>query len=210
MQINSEFKRFRLTGITALLGSQPASQNLHEDYIMSKAPKEKDVSDEIDIIKLEEKGLTVFARDASDEEEPLALIDYQIKGFFKEVIYSLKSDLGITAAKKKCDNYLFVEPRFIPIMRDGEVLVDEDEYCQRPLRAQTMQGERVTIASSEAVQTPWQIEFEVELIHNESTTKSKPITWDAVYTALDYGRRKGLGQFRNGGYGKFRWEEIEA
>ena len=32
---------------------------------------------------------------------------------------------------------------------------------------------------------------------------------EAVETALEYGRYCGLGQWRNGGYGRFTWKRIE-
>ena len=35
------------------------------------------------------------------------------------------------------------------------------------------------------------------------------ILWEAVEMALDYGRYCGLGQWRNGGYGRFVWKRIE-
>ena len=75
-----------------------------------------------------------------------------------------------------------------------------------PLRAQTMQGPRVTLAASEQIDDPWTIEFTVKLIGNPGTRTSAPITWEAIETALDYGSICGaLGQWRNGGYGRFTW-----
>ena len=44
------------------------------------------------------------------------------------------------------DGLIFIAPRQIPIKFDGEMGI-----CQRPLRAQTAQGERVALASSESI-----------------------------------------------------------
>ena len=80
---------------------------------------------------------------------------------------------------------------------------------ERPLRARSARGEYTALAASEAVNDPWKITFEVTLIPNSSTQRSKPITWEAIEAALDYGRYLGIGQWRNAGYGRFVWKRIE-
>ena len=72
--------------------------------------------------------------------------------------------------------------------------------CQRPLRASTAQGERIALAHSEAVPVGSFIEFEITLL-DEAHEK-------AVVEWLDYGRLRGLGQWRNSGKGRFKWEEV--
>lgn len=198
-------KKILITGITELLGSLPASSALHTEYIASKAKEPQE--DEADFVQLEEKGLTVFARKLGGNE--LILLDYQIKGFIKEAVNNLKADNGVGAGRKKIDNYVFITPRHIPIMREGALIIDEDERFERPLRAQTMQGERVSLASSELIYDPWEIVIEITLLNDKGTKASKPVTWDVITEALNYGFFKGLGQWRNGGYGRFRWEEIK-
>lgn len=204
--MNVETKKFRITGITELLGSLPASSALHTEYIASKAPGGAG-EDEQDFVSMDEKGLTVFARQPGGND--LILLDYQVKGFLKEAVNNLKADNGVGAGRKKIDNFVFVTPRHIPILRDGATIEDEDSRFERPLRAQTMQGERVSLASSELVNDPWTLEIEISLLHDKGTKASKPVTWDVVYEALNYGFFKGLGQWRNGGYGRFRWEEVK-
>ena len=71
----------------------------------------------------------------------------------------------------------------------------------------TAQGPRVTLAGSEFVKD-WMVEIEVSLLENKETAKGKAITWAVVEDALDYGRLSGLGQWRNGGFGRFTWEQI--
>ena len=77
------------------------------------------------------------------------LWDYQIRGFFKEICGAMRGIPGtksskVKAYKKKVDNTIFVEPREIPLDLHGMKIAD----CQRPLRASTMQGERIALASS--------------------------------------------------------------
>ena len=87
-------------------------------------------------------------------------------------------------------------PRKIVIQLAGGV-----GNCQRPLRAQTPQGERVALASSETVQETSVLEFEIRLL--DEGLEGLVREW------LDYGQYRGLGQWRNSGKGRFLWEEVE-
>lgn len=205
--MTQETRTYKITGLTPVLGSLPASEELYTQFIASKDPKaNKDEAE--DFIQMEEKGLTVFPRMPNGNE--IIMVDYQLKGFFKEAINNLKADNGVAAGRKKVDNFIFIGPRFIPIMKDGKPIVDEDGRLERPLRASTMQGERVSLASSEVIDTPWELEFTVTLLKDGGTKASKPLSWDIVEEALDYGNFKGLGQWRNGGYGRFAWELVSS
>lgn len=204
----TESRVYRLTGLTPILGSAPASRAIRTQYIASKAPTDKlREEEEAASFDLDEKGLTVFNRNKQDQ---LCLMGYQIKGFLKGALTALKAQCKIAAAKGKIDNLIFVEPRYIPLMRDGQPLRDEDEILERPLRAQTMQGERVTLAASELVEDPWEITIEMTMIPNAGTAKSEALSWDAIEAALDYGSFHGLGQWRNADYGRFIWKREDA
>ena len=204
----TESRIYKLTGLTPILGSAPASRAIRTQYIASKAPTDKlREEEEAASFDLDEKGLTVFNRNKQDQ---LCLMGYQIKGFLKGALTALKAQCKIAAAKGKIDNLIFVEPRYIPLMRDGQPLRDEDEILERPLRAQTMQGERVTLAASELVEDPWEITIEMTMIPNAGTAKSKALSWDAIEAALDYGAFHGLGQWRNADYGRFIWKREDA
>ena len=52
------------------------------------------------------------------------------------------------------------------------------------------------------------VTFRLTLLENEGTPKSKAITWDTVETCLDYGEYSGIGQWHNGGWGRFVWERM--
>lgn len=100
----------------------------------------------------------------------------------------------IKAFKKEIDGLIFVNPRQIPMDMHGMKL----DSCQRPLRAQTAQGERISLANSEVVPAGTQIEFTVECLNDDDI--------DLVKEWLDYGKYKGLGQWRNSGKGRFTVE----
>lgn len=142
-----------------------------------------------------------------DENGNPFLWDYQIKGFFKDTCqmlqkagkagyYGGKACAKLKAYKKAIDGMLFIKPRKIPIQLSGEM-----GYCSRPLRAMTMQGERVSIAKSETV--PAESTFEFDVILLDETLK------EMVEECLEYGILRGFGQWRNSGKGIFEWEEVE-
>lgn len=103
----------------------------------------------------------------------------------------------ITAYKKVIDGLIFVQPRMIPLVVNGEM-----EECQRPLRAQTAQGERVSLANSEQIPAGSTCEFDV-LLMDESHEA-------AVREWLDYGGLRGIGQWRNSGKGRFVYTAHET
>ena len=72
--------------------------------------------------------------------------------------------------------------------------------CQRPLRTLSPQGERVALANSETAPAGSSIEFTVQIFN--------PRLENAVREWLDYGKYRGIGQWRNSGKGRFEWEEI--
>jgi len=203
----TESRVYRLTGLTPILGSVAASKALRTQYIASKAPTDELREEEESLaLDREEKGLTVFYRNRQDQ---LCMMGYQIKGFFKGALLALKAQYKIAASKSKIDNLVFVEPRYIPITRNGQPMRDEDDILERPLRAQTPMGERVSLAASELVEDPWQITIEVTMLPSNGTAKSEALSWEALETALDYGAYHGLGQWRNADWGRFTWERLE-
>lgn len=194
-----------------MLGTSPANEEVYRDFIGSKAPDAATIDDEVASLGVDavvEKGRTVFPR--LEDGTPF-LYDYQIKGFFKDACGMLSKLTGkdesgkkktavnesskLKAYKKVIDGLVFVQPRQIPIIFDGEI-----GDCQRPLRAQTMQGERVTLASSDEVPAGATMTFDIICL-DEGHEK-------AVREWLDYGILRGLGQWRNSGKGRFTWEEV--
>lgn len=194
-------KKVKITFTEELLGTANADPKIHEEFIASNAPDALSRTEEIEAVGIDEivaKGKTVFPR--SDNGAPL-IWDYQIKGFFKDTCGALRKVKGtesskIKAYKKEIDGLIFVNPRKIEIKFDGEI-----GSCQRPLRASTMQGERVALANSESIPPGATAEFEILCL---SDAHEKLIDeW------LDYGKLRGLGQWRNSGKGRFVWEIAE-
>lgn len=193
--------KVRLTFLESILGTSPANENVYRDFIAAKAPNAATVEDEVAALGVDavaQKGMTVFPR--LDDGTPF-LYDYQIKGYFKDTCGGLRRvkgtlSSGVKAYKQVIDKLIFPEPRTIPILFDGEMGV-----CQRPLRAQTMQGERVSLAMSEEIPAGAVIEFSIVMLDDGAEK--------IVREWLDYGKYSGIGQWRNSGRGRFTWELID-
>ena len=191
-----------LTLTEELLGTAPANPDLFDDWVASKSPEpDKTKAEEVaalpDVDEEVKLATTVFAR---GEDGRPCLWDYQIKGFFKDACSMMRHVPGslskkLTAYKKVIDGLVFVTPRLIPIVFDGDI-----GFCIRPLRAQTAQGERIALARSETVPAGATIELTIDLLDDKLD--------GVVDEWLDYGRLRGLGQWRNSGKGKFSWSEA--
>lgn len=190
----------RLTFDEPLLGTSPANSEIYREFIGSKAPDAASVEDEVASLGADavaERGMTVFPR--LEDGTPF-LWDYQIKGFFKDACGVLRKVPGkrsskIKAYKKEIDGLIFPQPRKIPLALSGPI-----RECQRPLRAQTAQGERASLVMSEEVPEGSAVEFDVVCLDDGQA--------DNVREWLDYGALRGIGQWRNSGKGRFTWEEL--
>ena len=194
-------RKVKVTMFEEILGTASANPEIHEEFIASKAPDAPSREEEVAAIGAEEvfeKGMTVFPRDK--DGNPIAW-DYQWKGFFKDACGALRKVPGtacgkIKAYKKEIDGLIFPQPRQIPIVFDAEMGI-----CQRPLRGQTAQGERVALASSESIPAGAEMTFDILMLSPEHEA--------AVREMLNYGQLRGFGQWRNSGKGRFTYEVLE-
>jgi hypothetical protein len=193
--------KVKINFIQPILGSMPADEELYTKYIAEKAPADwmKDEEAEEYTEKDYDKNVTVFPQD----DKGIYLYNYHVKGFLKNAGNVLKEQLKIKNLRNKLDDYLFIKERKIYLMRNGRVIEEEDEVLERPLRAMTMKGERVTLTASEMIDLPAEATFTIQLIQH------KEITMDTIRELLNYGRFQGIGQWRNGSYGQFEWQEIK-
>lgn len=193
--------KIKVTFDEEVLGTSASNPDIHSEYIASKGPNALTLSEEVEAIGTDEvfeKNMTVFPR--NKEGSPIVW-DYQWKGFLKDAFGCLKKVPGtecgkIKAYKKEIDGLIFVYPRQIPFELSGEM-----DICQRPLRANTPQGERVALASSESVPEGSTMIFEIKCLLDTDVK--------AVIEALDYGAMRGFGQWRNSGKGRFHYEILE-
>ena len=194
--------KFRVELLEEMLGTASANPELYEEFIASKCAaggNEDEAQTLPDVEESIQKGTTVFHR--LEDGSPF-VYDYQIKGFFKDACSMMNrykpKKYQVRAYKKVIDGLIFPAPRKIKIElpEGGEVGI-----CQRPLRAQTAQGERVSLARSESVPAGSVLRFEVTCL--DDSIKSHLLEW------MKYGELRGLGQWRNSGKGRFTFVEEE-
>lgn len=192
--------RVKLTFTESILGTCPANEDIYREYIGSKSPDADSIEDEVAALgedAVTEKAMTVFPR---NKDGVPFIYDYQIKGFFKDTcgglrkIGSMKS-AKVKAFKKEIDKLIFPAPREIVFENYNPI-----GECQRPLRASTPMGERISLAISEEIPAGASVTFDIHMLYDEHEA--------LVREWLDYGCYSGFGQWRNSGKGRFTWEEI--
>lgn len=208
MKIEIEF-------VEKCLSTKPENLETLGLAVTTKAPDDEKAT--------EEQEAAQAAADEVDEEQPprycifhrkddgeLMLWDYQVKGFIKEAADILrqassqvnektgKKSSGMWGtARKKVDNFVFVFPRKISLGKH-----EPDGIYTRTVIGQTPKGQRVSIARSEYVSPG--TKFQVEI----SVLPGAPFSTDMLRMCLNYGVLKGIGQWRNAGWGRFTWKEI--
>ena len=197
--------RVRLTFIADVLGTATSQEDVYRAYIASKAPDAMSKEEEVEALGVDEvadKGMTIFPK---DENGNPFMWDYQVRGFFKAACSSLQRCKGETFAKhteklkafrKILDQCILVAPRKIKFNLNGEMGVIE-----RPLRAETAQGPRVALASSETVPAGSTVEFTVRVLNEDWVM--------ALLEWLNYGQYNGMLQWRNSGAGSFLYEILD-
>lgn len=199
-------KKYVATFTEGLLATKPNDPNVHETFVAAKGREasedeltaEQKALAEVDAL---EKGKTIFHR---DEDGCPIIWNYQVKGFLKEAFKALRRDpnsatANIKAYKSIIDGNVFVEPRKIRLeLPEGAEL----GTCQRPLRAQTLQGERVALASSEEAPAGTKISFSVMTLC--------PGLDKALDECWTYARLRFMGAWRNSGKGAAIVECVDA
>ena len=100
----------------------------------------------------------------------------------------------IRAYKKIIDGLVFVTPRrMLLVLPDGEEL----GKLERPLRAQTAQGERIALARSDTCPVGTKLEFILTVL--DEVDQALLEEW------FGYGALRGLGQWRSASYGRFEY-----
>jgi hypothetical protein len=195
--MNKTKYHIKITFVTPVLGSQP-TVDVASEFI---AKKFEDNGGQLPADEAEtlpesmERGTTVFHKDPNGN--PL-FFDYQVKGFIKEAARIFNGLHNVKALRSKVDNMVFVEPRQISIhIPEGATIT----FLERPLRAETAQGPRIALARSEQLPAGTWFECDVQIYDG-------PITDEILRDLLTYGADKGLGQWRNGGWGRFTFEIL--
>lgn len=160
---------------------------------------------------------TVFHRTLGENQRPI-VYSYVLRGFMKDTCGALGRvpgtlSSGLKAYKKVIDGLVFADPDELVFdltevdekskeyerfnLRTIAVTGHTLRYFTRPLRTMTMQGERVALACSETI--PPGAVLRTNIILPNKSYLPLLREW------LDRGELRGLGQWRNGGFGKFTY-----
>lgn len=166
-----------------------------------------------------QKKMTIFPAD----ENGIFVWDYQIKGYLKESLLSLieyrheaSNGLSKYAYKSAVAVGVNVTPRRIYILNPADKpWIEAPRKLDRPLRADTMQGPRTALVSSQMVPEESSIVFTLSW-HEPTPAPGQKVkslsfgklTEETIRACLDLGDWQGFGQWRSGGFGKFTWSEV--
>ena len=158
--------KVRITFKQGVLGTQTGDKECYRSFIGSKAPDATTLEDEVANLGADEvieKGKTFFPR---HDDKPF-IYDYQLKGFFKSACSAMSKVKGsksekMKAFKKNIDLRIFIKDRYN--FFDN---VTEITELQRPLRANTPTGERVSLAISEMINAGATVDFTVVCLVDE-------------------------------------------
>lgn len=205
MEITGKHFDVKIRLLEDILGTVPKNKEIYGTYIESLKPQSEDQDKETDTVpedpdKKERAGWTGFHTD----EEGLFIYDYMVKGFIKNAANVLKDDPSIKLKnlRSKLTNFVFVFPRRIHLGKK-----EPDGVFERPLKGVTAQGVIVTLVRSDVVKAGTEISFRLFLMHHKEVTK------EILRLLFEYGKLQGLGQFRNGSFGRFEvvsFEEVKA
>jgi hypothetical protein len=192
--------KVRITFMEEALGLTSANPELFEEFQASRSADAEKMEEELKAQSASEridKAMTIFPK--LEDGTPF-FWDYQIKGAFKDFCKACakvpkSKSSGLKAYKSAIDNLIFPEPRKIPMALPAGSKMGT---CTRPLRGGF--PERVALACSETVPAGTTLEVTVTCLD--------PSLEKLVEEWLNYGKYKGLSQWRNSGKGRFTWERI--
>jgi hypothetical protein len=186
--------RLKVVFLTPVLGTQSSDSKIAR-YLAERSGVT--LPDDEDDGPAEAERCTCFYRNTHDEP---VLLDYQIIGFLKEAAQVLNGKVagGVKNLRSKVENTVFVTPREVRLTTPPGGTVD---MFDRPLRITTPYGKRVILASSEMLPEDTLFSCGLAVVPGDITKR-------VLEDLLDYGLYKGFCQWRNGGYGRFRYQLI--
>lgn len=221
-----------LTMLEPMLGTMSGNPDVHAEYIASRVSRDRGddqtveeqagrEAEEVDVAKETAGALSVEdaiikeMRLFPKDKDGLFLFDYQIRGMYKENIKNLIetreiTTLSIYRTAYVVDSYVHVFPRRIRLLQpDGSPWMEAPDKLTRPLRAQTPRGERVALATSQMLPAGTIVKFETHVLNTgRGVAALKP---EDIIKALEFGKYKGLSQWRGGGYGRYEHvSEVET
>lgn len=182
--------------IEPLLGTLPKDPDVFTRHVRNQ---ETGTDEHVPPLAEEEKGkVTGWTTFPVDELGRPVLLDYQMLGFLKEAGNTIKDQIGVKNLRSHIGNTVFVTPRRILLAEKV------DDYYERPLRAMTAQGPRVSVVKSDMILPGKTYQMMVKVLQGSKVTEQ------VLRACVEYGEMKGLLQFRGGGFGRFKGELVKV
>lgn len=203
-----------MTFTEPLLGGACNNPDVHAEYIASKAETPAASKEELEAITptadpgaVMERMKGVFPKD----NDGLFLWDYQLRGFFKENLGFLidigEIDLSKWIYKRAVQGLVYIYPRRIRLLNKyAKPILNAEEELSRPLRADTLQGPRVALATSEMLPAGTQIRYTIDLILTSNAKSKMKITEEMLEATLAFGSKSGFGQWRSAHFGRYDYQ----
>lgn len=193
-----------------ILGTSPADPEIYRNYLGGHEVDADTLEEEIEKIGTDEaldNRMTVFMKD--ENGVPLLKM-HQIKGFLCSAAKALRRNTeskiaGVTSYVQKIKDgvYIFNDDGdlYFPILFDGDIKV-----TQRPCRTENAHGDpQVFLNASEEIPAGATCQFNLQLLCSDDQ-----LCAEDIFELLDYGKYRGLLQWRNGGYGSFKWRIVSV
>jgi hypothetical protein len=216
--MTTEKMTVKITFNEPTLALNSENRETQETYIACKAPSQIKTREEIECLpnnaeEVKETPKTVFSR---DDQNRIFVWNYQWRGFIKGALESLielgESTISKWQYKKVVDLFVFVDPRRIFLLKpDGAHWLGTDpKIITRPLRATTMQGDRIALAASEMLPEGTTCQFVVESqVADNAKAKLALVDRELLEAIFNRGKFVGFSQWHGGGWGRFTWEEVK-
>jgi hypothetical protein len=159
-------------------------------------------------VSLSIKGTTIFFWDTKTNKPCIG--DHMIYGFLKAAAIAISRTLpekkgtvlnSASYTQSLINQHVRCEEQFLVFDKDIKRLENGEINCfQRSLRAMTAKGPRVSLAKSEVIEAGASVNFTLKVIKNSEVTQN------VLEKLFSYGELSGIGQWRNAGYGQFKFE----
>ena len=212
-----------------LLGSAPGTPEVLAEFIAARAKDPELTEEEYRVAKKQavrvagstpeeelEKGKTIFPAGEVEgiDGDVLFRWSYQLRGHLKSALGQLIEmgqimNMTKHAHKGAVDEFLFVYPRRVPYMFNGQPVREPHGVESRALRIESHLGDRVCIAMREILDpgTTWKFWIQGVYSDNAKSKKAK-FTRKVIEQLLDKGAESGTGQWRGGGFGTYEWRLL--
>lgn len=190
----------------AMLGTIPRNPELVERHVQRKAREgelasPESLAEELATAPMVEQEERSMWDGFHSDDGGLFVYNYLVKGHLKEAARALSKGADVSGLANKLSRCVFVSPRRIRMIRDGQAITVPDEIVERAVRILDRNGQRTALKRSDAVTSPASMSFTLEVIVPSQFAETPDRAEVLLRSMLDYARVVGYGEWRGAGYG---------